>query len=244
MWPFTKRPRGPKYDGLIYAVGDVHGRADLLEALIARIDHDCDGAEGELIFLGDYIDRGPDSRACIDVLLNCQDLTSLQPVFLKGNHEATLLEFLGGAAIGPAWADYGAFDMLTSYGVRPPRRKTRDEDWGEVRLALQHALPATHQAFFEGLAVSADRDPYFFAHAGIDPKKPIEEQEERDLLWIRKPFLTYKKRLERFVVHGHSARKSPIIARYSLGIDTGAYSTGRLTAARIDHRGIRLLHTA
>lgn len=243
MWPFKKRPKGPSYDGLIYAIGDIHGRADLLRLMLERIETDRGGQPGEIIFLGDYIDRGPDSRGVIDILLRLDEFTSLSPSFIKGNHEATLLDFVAGEPVGPAWAEFGAIDTLVSYGVRPPRHKTQAEAWIDVRFALRDALPEAHMDFYAALVTSIDRDPYFFAHAGIDPDKPIDQQSEHDLMWIRKRFLGQDRKLSRFVIHGHSARRSPIIGRSRLGIDTGAYSTGRLTAARIGPAGISLLET-
>jgi len=243
MWPFSRGPKGPKVDDLIYAIGDIHGRNDLLARLLEKIEADRDGEDAKIVFLGDYIDRGPDSSGVLDTLINRTGFEHLDAYFLKGNHEATLLDFLDRKPIGPSWADFGAYDTLASYGVSPPKRKTRPEDWEIVRSDLAEAIPETHRSFYEGLLTHLDLDPYFFAHAGINPARAIEDQTDHDLMWIRKPFLKYKKKLDRFVVHGHSARKSPIIGRWRLGIDTGAYMTGRLTAVRINRKGTRLLHT-
>lgn len=129
---------------LTYAIGDIHGRADLLEALLAKIERDRAGAPAELIFLGDYVDRGPASKGVIDRLLEIPPAGGIAPVFLKGNHEAVMLEFLENPGAGQSWAKWGGDEAMMSYGVKPPLSKTELEPWDLARRALVEAIPPAH----------------------------------------------------------------------------------------------------
>ena len=233
----------PGYDGLIYAIGDVHGRLDQLRNILTLIDADRDGTPAELILLGDYIDRGPHSHKVLDLLVSGAELTDIQLTCLRGNHEQTLLTFLDDVSIGPEWGKHGGRETLAAYGVAPPRHRTKLDEWERCRAELSERIPSSHVDFLNGLPVYADRDPYFFVHAGIDPDVGLEAQKPETMMWIRTPFLNFNGKLERFVVHGHSASKKPTRKRCRLGIDTGAYITGTMTAVRIDHKGGRLLQS-
>lgn len=239
----SKTRNMPRHDQLIYAIGDVHGRADLLDRLLTKIDQDRAGEPAEIILLGDYVDRGPSSRNVIEMLVSQPSDTALKRTCLRGNHEQTLLTFLTDHTIGPDWGKYGGIETLASYGVSPPRKRTRAEDWIACQQALRDAIPAEHIAFLENLPVQADREPYLFVHAGIDPDKALADQSSKTMMWIREPFLSFNGRLERFVVHGHSANKKPTRKRYRLGIDTGAYITNTLTALRIGKGKARLIQS-
>ncbi|WP_417493222.1 metallophosphoesterase [Maricaulis sp.] len=240
---FGGRPRA-SLPGVVYAVGDIHGRRDLLLALLDLIVADDPDSAAGLIFLGDYIDRGPDSAGVIDVLLSDARIASRRPVFLKGNHEATLLAFIGDAQHGPAWNRFGGADTLVSYGVRPPRGVTGDPAaWEEARGQLNDALPAEHLEFFRELVLFEERGDYFFVHAGVDPNLPVQAQGEEEYLWIRDAFLQDERRLSHIIVHGHTPEPEPVSNRRRVGTDTGAYASGRLTAARIDSSGARFIST-
>lgn len=227
----------------VYAIGDIHGRKDLLDRLLERISvHNGDQA-AELIFLGDYVDRGPDSRAVIETLVNRRRGGHLRWTFLKGNHEATLLDFLKDPSVGPAWLQYGGAETLMSYGVRPPLLKGDEAAWAAASEAFAAALPERHVEFLSALELSVDRGGYMFVHAGVDPSRPLHSQEEKDLLWIRDAFLGDSRRLERLVVHGHTPEPAPHRDARRVGVDTGAYQTGMLTAAVIDRAGVDFLST-
>ncbi len=236
-----RRPPAPRApDGApIYAVGDIHGRADLLADLLAAIAGDAGGARHELIFLGDYVDRGPDSRGVIDLILGASANPAVTAVAIKGNHEEAMLEFLADATFGPVWAQHGGGATLLSYGVEPPSNRMDHGQWERARLALLGALPSAHLAFLNGLQLFERRGDYLFVHAGIRPGVPLEDQSARDMMWIRREFLDHGKPLGHVVVHGHTPESEPFEGVHRIGVDTGAYYSGRLTAVRLsgDTRG-------
>ena len=230
----------------IYAVGDIHGRADLLETLLQTIRQDAmrQPAKGRpiLIFLGDYIDRGFQSKEVIDLLLG--DLVSpFETHFLKGNHEAAMLRFLGEPAIGPRWAEFGGAETLVSYGVRPPRSRTSLDEWAAASEQLNNVLPPTHLAFLMNLKVNVRIGDYMFVHAGVRPGVDLGLQSEQDMLWIREEFLNDRRPLGAVVVHGHTPATRPHRDSRRVGVDTGAYLSGRLTAARFEHDAVEFLST-
>ena len=228
----------------IYAIGDVHGRADLLEDLLTQIETDCEAYPGKktIIFLGDYIDRGFQSRQVIDVILSDR-LSGFEVHCLKGNHEEAMLQFLASADFGPRWAAYGGRETLVSYGVRPPRNQNRMEEWQEVHASLVAALPLEHEKFLMQLLPSVRIGQYGFVHAGLKPGIPFEEQQERDLLWIRDEFLNHKNPLDVIVVHGHTPADKPYWDHRRINVDTGAYISGRLTAVRLEADSVSFLST-
>ncbi|MEP3072472.1 metallophosphoesterase family protein [Maricaulis sp.] len=238
-----KRPVEPP-EWPIYAIGDIHGRKDLLDRLLARISAHNGDRFAELVFLGDYVDRGPDSRAVVETLVSKPERSRLRWTFLKGNHEATLMDFLKDPSAGPAWFQYGGGETLMSYGVRPPLLKGDDAAWAAASQAFAAALPGAHTEFLSALELSADRGGYMFVHAGVDPARPLDVQEEKDLLWIRESFLEDSRRLERVIVHGHTPESVPHRDARRIGVDTGAYQTGILTAAVIDSAGVEFLSTS
>ena len=224
-------------DGVrVYAIGDIHGRSDLLLRLFETIEADAKSADPDekvmMVFLGDYVDRGFQSKEVIDFLLSDR-LAPYETVFIKGNHEEAFLKFLSDAGFGPDWARYGGSETLTSYGIRPPRARTRPEEWVEVCDQLNNALPAGHRNFLAMLQPSAMIGDYMFVHAGVRPDVPLEMQSERDLLWIRDGFLDDNTSFERVIVHGHTPISEPHQDYRRIGVDTGAYLTGKLTAVRL-----------
>ena len=234
---------GPSTEGaLIYAVGDIHGRRDLLDELAAKIRADAQmtmmatappGVRPVLIFIGDYVDRGPDTRGVVDVVLALGRGGEFEVRALKGNHEEQLLAFLKDPRAGPAWLDFGGGATLNSYGVRPPTGRTDEAAWEAARLDLRAALEGDHLDFFQRLELAVVSGDYLFVHAGVRPGIPLNEQSEHDLLWIRDEFLSATRPFEKVVVHGHTPEPAPYLGRNRIGIDTGAYATSTLTAVRL-----------
>jgi len=242
---FSRRPRKAASlpEGVrVYAVGDIHGRLDLLDAIHRLIEQDSadKGGERTLVYVGDYIDRGPDSKGVIDRLLS--PLKGFKTRHLKGNHDESLLEFLNDPIHYRQWKDYGARETLASYGVTPPLFDKPDE-LSLVRDALAEALPAAHLQFLNGLELSFEIGDYFFAHAGVRPGLPLARQSPDDLMWIREQFLTSNADFGKVVVHGHTPSPEPQKKHNRIGIDTGAYATGKLTCAVLEGSDCRFLHT-
>ncbi len=226
----------------VYAVGDVHGRADLLRPLLAAIVESARGAgRATAVFLGDYVDRGRDSRDVIDALLDFHAHSGLQTRFLRGNHDDTLLRFLEDARVGPTWIDYGGAETLESYGAPMPATRHDADAWEDTRRVFAERLGARHRAFFEGLELSCEIGDYFFAHAGARPGVPLEAQTAQDLMWIRSEFLKGRGGWDKTVVHGHTPEEAAVLTERRIGVDTGAYATGRLTAVVLEGADRRLL---
>ncbi len=217
----------------VYAVGDIHGCSRQLDALLARIV--ADPAEGIsrrfLVFLGDYVDRGPDSKGVIERLLTPP--AGFEATAVRGNHDQTLLDFLVDPAVYGVWREFGGRETLLSYGVTPPLFD-QIEDFDRARNELAAALPATHRQFLERLVGGLRIGGYYFTHAGVRPGVALEEQSAEDLMWIREDFLNSRQDFGAVVVHGHTPTPQPVIQRNRIGVDTGAYATGCLTAAVLD----------
>ena len=230
---------------LVYAVGDVHGRLDVLGPLLRDIAEDALAERPDhrplLVFLGDYVDRGPDSRGVIDLILQMQAWQKFEVRALKGNHEEALLQFLDEPAFGATWLEHGGAATLASYGVQPPAQRTDPQAWKPVRDAFAEALPAEHLAFYQDLELMITEGDYAFVHAGVRPGVALADQAERDLLWIRQEFLAERGRFEKVIVHGHTPMETPQLTPTRLGVDTGAYATGVLTAVRLHHEEQRVL---
>jgi serine/threonine protein phosphatase 1 len=244
------RPRhpAPSTGGrLVYAVGDVHGRLDVLGPLLHDIVRDAVETGGDepalLVFLGDYVDRGPDSKGVVDLILEMQAVERFEVRALKGNHEEALLGFLDDPAFGAAWLEHGGGATLVSYGVQPPAQRTDVEAWTRARDALRDLLPSDHRRFYESLELMVAQGDYAFVHAGVRPGVPLARQAERDLLWIRQDFLEARGRFEKVIVHGHTPLEEPQLLPTRLGIDTGAYATGVLTAVRLQGEDRRVMQS-
>ncbi|WP_420141539.1 metallophosphoesterase family protein [Sphingomonas sp.] len=219
----------------VYAIGDVHGRFDLLARLLARIEADDAGrtpAESHIVLLGDLIDRGPESRAVIDHLLHHQPAFATFH-FVMGNHEEMLLRFADDPdATGmEQFLRYGGRETFESYDV--PQRMLDLPDY-YTNADLVGFIPAEHLDFLRAGRHGIRFGDYFFAHAGIRPGVPIEEQAESDLRWIRGDFLTSEADHGVTVVHGHTVVRTPDVRTNRIGIDTGAYATGILTALGLE----------
>ncbi len=234
-------PRGVR----VYAVGDVHGRFDLLEQLLGQIERDAEGAADlvkYVVFLGDYVDRGPQSRLVIERLAG-PPLPGFGAIHLRGNHEAAMLDFLADVQIGGAWIAYGGNATMASYGVVPPAEDAPPEFLEEARQQLLAALPDHHLAFLKRLRNSIAIGDYLFVHAGIKPGVPLDRQAESDLLWIRREFLHSTADHGKVVVHGHTIAEQPEVRSNRIGIDTGAFATNRLTALVLEGTERRFLCT-
>ena len=225
----------------IYAVGDIHGRADLLTQVFSRIDCDLNAypaQEAIHVFLGDYIDRGNDSASVLDLLIGRGKTHQLY--CLKGNHEIFLAEFLENPAVLKPWARYGALPTLASYGLNPAPIETSKEK-AKLSESLRRALPESHSRFLAELRLSFCCGDYFFVHAGVRPRTPLAAQQEEDLLWIRDEFLLYEQPYEKIIVHGHTPVIEPEVRPNRINIDTGAYATGRLTCLRLEEDKIAFI---
>lgn len=231
------RPAYPPIDRrtVIYAIGDVHGRADLLNETFEAIDRDRarQGDQRHLeVYLGDYVDRGPDSAV---VLRRLRDRAAGRPTrMLMGNHEAVLLQFLDGEMEASDWLDFGGATTATSYGVDPRRV-------AELRDALTAAIATEDLDFLRKLRGNFKYGPYVFVHAGLRPRIGLEQQSLEDMLWIRDKFLTFTGDFGFIVVHGHTPHEEPEFRPNRINIDTGAFATNRLTCLRIDATGAHIL---
>lgn len=228
----------------VYAVGDVHGRLDCLLALETAIRAHAADAEPRpnelVVFLGDYVDRGPASYEVIEAL-RPRRFAGLPARHLLGNHEEAMLRFLDDPAIGPAWLSYGGLATLASYGVAAPASLPLGERIEHYRGELTERLPAAHRAFLQGLELSIELGGYLFVHAGVRPGLPLDQQDRLDLIEIREPFLSSRKPLPWRVVHGHTISQEPELLPHRVGIDTGAYASGRLTCAVIEGETVEFL---
>ena len=231
----------PAPDGMvIYAIGDIHGRVDLLEMLGTRIDRDADRERPKEIieiYLGDYIDRGPNSSRVIDWLLKRQQDRNV--LFLRGNHELVLEEFLAKESTLKDWHQIGGFETLASYGVDYVLLHDNYNET-EIRREFAARFPPEHRQFLNGLATTIDLGAYFFVHAGVRPGVRLDEQAESDCLWIRDEFLEHEDDFGHIVVHGHSPVLAPELLPNRINLDTAAYATGRLSCLKISQHGARL----
>lgn len=231
----------------VYAIGDINGRADLLTALLEQIDADFARTAPAhvtqcLVFLGDYIDRGLESRRCVDVLLARAE-TGVETHFLLGRHDLAMLRFLGMPAHARRWLEIGGTETLFSYGVRGPKDAGDPAQLQRAAHALEAAMPAQHRRFFNNLRPHLRLGDYLFVHAGLRPGVPLERQSEVDLVSIREPFLNGRDAWPFVVVHGHTPVETMYADGRRIAVDTGAYVTGRLTAVCLEGTEIRRLST-
>lgn len=227
----------------VYAIGDIHGRNDLLTALLARIAADAavSNDQKSLVFLGDYVDRGPQSKEVVERIMTL-DWPGWEIVALRGNHEQILLEFCVKAEVYRIWRDFGGAETLMSYGVRPPRLDDPQE-FVRAREEFLQCIPPRHLEYLGALPYSHTVGDYYFAHAGVRPSVPLEEQTPDDLMWIRDDFLFSGRALDKTVVHGHSPSTRPVVRPNRIGVDTGAYATDCLTAVLLRGESCTFLST-
>jgi serine/threonine protein phosphatase 1 len=247
--PFLKSGRTPPVattrrvpDGtLVYCIGDIHGRDDLLREMAECVAADVKTRSFDravTVFLGDYIDRGPDSKAVVERLASGEWPTSI--IALAGNHEEFLLTFLEDAGFLEFWRSQGGLETLHSYGVDVgPAMAGRDFE--EVQAEFTDRFPKHHRDFLDALKISATIGDYLFCHAGVRPGVSLDRQNRDDLLNIREPFLSSDGEHGKLVVHGHTPAVAPEIRPNRIGIDTGAYATGRLTCLALEKDEQRFL---
>lgn len=234
-------------DTVIYAIGDIHGRLDLIDAIHQRIAADAmrrTARRRQVVYLGDYVSRGPDSRGVVDRVGEWLP-EGFERITLKGNHEDLMLRFLEGEiGTGRHWLDYGGLEAMAAYGVDIADRDARD-DASVIALGdgLARRLPPSHLEFFRALRISHRAGDYLFVHAGVRPGVPLSRQSDRDCLWIRKAFLHSDADHGAVIVHGHCISEQPEIRHNRIGIDTGAYRSGVLTCLVLDGENCSFLQT-
>lgn len=241
----SARPKACVPEGaVVYAIGDVHGQYQLLEDLLAQIQTDARAHEHDrriLVFVGDYVDRGPSSRLVIERVL--QGLPAFETVALKGNHEQMLLDFLDDGELWEVYRRLGGAETLMSYGVGRDLLFGQNVSSSAIHEAFLAAFPQAHNEFLRSLLLSFDCGDYHFVHAGVRPGVPLDQQDETDQLWIRDLFLTAGDVFDgRVIVHGHTPTREPEKLSFRIGIDTGAYMTGRLTAVKLHTVDVQFLH--
>jgi len=235
--PFRKKrlvPRAPN-GRRAYAVGDIHGRLDLLDRLLVDIERDISGrpaADTFVVFLGDLIDRGPQSREVVERLRTLRS-KSFTPVFLLGNHEEVLLRLIAGElGLLASWLRFGGAECAQSYGLDPRQLAHLHE--ADALAAVRAAVPASHVEFLGTFIDTFRFGDYLFVHAGIRPGVELSGQSQRDLRWIRAAFLDSQADHGFVVVHGHTITEEVVELNNRIGIDTGAYASGVLTALGLE----------
>jgi serine/threonine protein phosphatase 1 len=237
-------PAGPKKHRA-YVIGDVHGCDELLARLLSRIREEIADEQPpkvSIIFLGDTVDRGPASADVVERLRKLS-LPGASVHFIMGNHEEVMLKVLeGDAALLRSWLRFGGAETLRSYGVEP--REVRSMRGEELASRLKQAIPEDHRQFLASFADSISFGDYVFVHAGIRPGIDLSEQAQSDLRWIREPFLQDTSDRGFIVVHGHTISNTVEVSPNRIGIDTGAFCTGTLTALAIEGRNRWLIQTS
>lgn len=226
-WVFSAAPE------TIYAIGDVHGRLDLLRDLEGQIAADAAGRQGEtwVILLGDMVDRGPSSAQVVDYLI-ASPPAGLRRFCLRGNHEALMLDFLRRPQARAEWLEFGGHETLLSYGV-PERALTEKFDDRSARAIVDSYVPEEHRTFLEALPLSIETPEAIFVHAGLRPGVALEKQSAMDIMWWRDGFEDDYSEFAKVVVHGHTPREAPLVTKFRIAIDTAAVATGHLTAVRL-----------
>ncbi|WP_020084638.1 metallophosphoesterase family protein [Hyphomicrobium zavarzinii] len=228
----------------VYAIGDIHGCAHLLDRLHDQIEMDLQSrppADVRLIYLGDYIDRGPDSAGVLE-RLSLPSPEGIGRVLLKGNHEDMLGSFLADPNVGSSWRQLGGLETLLSYRIDVNEVLGR-VGFGGLADELRKRMPPSHVRMLSELQTSVSFGDYFFCHAGVRPGVSLERQDPRDLMWIRHEFLGSTQDFGKTVVHGHSPVERPDVRPNRIDIDTGAYATGHLTALVLEGAERRFLTT-
>jgi serine/threonine protein phosphatase 1 len=240
-----RRPARAPAGRRIYAIGDIHGRDDLLEELLAKIGRDAMDSGPDrptLVFLGDYIDRGVHSREVIDRLMTIPK-RQFDTYYLRGNHESALLTFLDRPETGATWLTLGGRETMFSYGVRAPGPNASETEFWRAAAALRAAIPPAHMEFLTRLDLYVRLGDYLFVHAGLRPGRPLAKQAQEDILEIRTPFLKSRARWPFVIVHGHSPVAQATRLAGRIALDTGAFATGRLSAVRLDGASVDFLAT-
>jgi serine/threonine protein phosphatase 1 len=246
MWRRFSRKSKAKYASVpastrVYAVGDVHGRSDLLHQVLSQIDQHRKAYpihQAVEVMLGDYIDRGPEAREVLDLLIDRR--RRYGTICLLGNHETYLLDFLRDPPSLEDWQRYGGLETLLSYGLKPSLKPDPREQI-ELADALHHQLPRSHHEFLKSLPLHFTCGDYFFVHAGVRPGVALSDQRVEDLLLIRDEFLDHKRMFEKIIVHGHTPVAEPQVRRNRINLDTGAFASGRLTCMALEADTLQFL---
>lgn len=231
-------PEGSRY----YVIGDVHGRLDLFEALIEAVEADdraSPPARTTVVLLGDLVDRGPDSAGVVERALRWQ--AERRVVLLAGNHEEMFLDSFEDTGVLRHFLRHGGRQTVLSYGI--PREDYDSATYEELQRGMREAVPAAHIAFLASARDHLEAGDYLFVHAGIAPEVPLAEQERHHLRWIREPFLDHAAPHSHLVVHGHTITDGIDARSNRIGIDTGAYRSGKLTALVLEGTTRRLMQT-
>ncbi len=220
----------------IYCIGDIHGRDDLLQQIHDKVASDVSNYNGTkiVIYLGDYIDRGECSKQVIEILLN-NPLPGFDSIYLRGNHEQCLIDFLVESKVGKAWFNYGGLQTLVSYGIRYKKIPTSVKDLQAIQNELKQQLPHRHLEFFDRTQLFCCFGSYYFVHAGVNPRSSLKQQLPEDQLWIREGFIEHAKAFEKVIVHGHTITDEPDFQFNRIGLDTGAYQSGKLTCLVLEN---------
>jgi serine/threonine protein phosphatase 1 len=221
---------------VVYAIGDIHGESGKLDLMHSMIRADADRRDATrrvVVYLGDYIDRGPDCPGVVERLID-DPLPGFETIFLKGNHEDFMLHFLETGDSSSGWFHNGGLDTLEEYGVEIRGHSLWRSDSGDLRDSLDELLPDRHRHFMAGLVLHHIEGDYLFVHAGIRPGRALEDQTAADMLWIRNRFLDSDEDHGYLVVHGHTPRDFPEVRTNRIGIDTGAVFGGKLTALALE----------
>ncbi len=245
--PQRRRTVRTSDDTVVWAIGDIHGRLDLLKPLVGDMLADLADSQAQrkvIVFLGDYVDRGPDSRGVLELLCGLAGRHPVEFHFLRGNHEDRMEAFLQDPSIGPGWCDYGGREALLSYGITAPTARDDAEGWAAASRALYEAMGEQQRAFLARQEMFLGIGDYFFAHAGAKPGIPLTHQSSYDLMWVRQVFLEDPRPFDRLIVHGHTPTEVVHSDHRRIGIDTGAYATGVLSALRLEGENRWLLQTA
>lgn len=224
----------------LYVVGDIHGRADLLDRLARKIEVDIESAPPTVltVFLGDYIDRGLQSSAVVQRLATRDFPTAFEA--LKGNHEQAMLEALGDEKAFDFWRRIGGVQTLASYGT-PIEDVSKGHGFIQAHAQFLRCVPRAHIDFLTNLSTRKQVGDYFFCHAGVKPGMPLHEQRESDLISIRDEFLTSPLYHGKMIVHGHTPVEEPDFRYNRINIDTGAYLTNRLTCLVLEAESVRTI---
>lgn len=244
---FKGRPAGPRHavpeGSRYYVIGDVHGRLDLFEALIEAVEADdraSAAARTTVVLLGDLVDRGPDSAGVVERAMRWQ--AERRVILLAGNHEEMFLESFDDIGVLRHFLRHGGRQTVLSYGV--DRKKYDAASLEDVQELMRAAVPPAHREFLGAGRDHLEAGDYLFVHAGIAPEVPLQEQQRHHLRWIREPFLDHPAPHSHFIVHGHTITEEVDARSNRMGIDTGAYRSGRLTALVLEGTSRRLLQTA
>ena len=228
----------PEWVQTVYAIGDVHGMIALAKRAEQAIsaDPDFDPKTSAILYLGDLVDRGPESAFLLDWLI-AKSRSDAERLFLCGNHEQMFLAFIADPAQHMNWLDFGGYETLNSYGILHSHKKLQAMRSKDLKGILAATIPESHIRLMSQMQDAYDAPGYFFAHAGVDPKVPLAQQSRDDLLWARHRFMGHEDGYEKTIVHGHTPVSEAVFENGRVSVDTGAYTTGKLSVAKISIEG-------